>query len=191
MSTEDIRQAKVEAAENAIKRRLRAKGLAEGESAELAKIGARALAAFAHPAPAVCGVSNPGGQPCTKPKGHPKGHDDAVYGPPQPAPDAGGEWRVSDNNPRDVMCGHDYIAIATSKKHATRIVSDHTQAAAVPKLVEALIELAVRAEFSLTTPGFIRDRRELQRATDAAKNLVAAVRESTTQLQDPPREDGE
>lgn len=29
-----------------------------------------------------CGVANPGGQPCTKPKGHPKQHDPHSYGPP-------------------------------------------------------------------------------------------------------------
>ena|ERR1043165_2837081 len=42
-----------------------------------------------------CGVANPGGQPCTKPKGHLKGHDPESYGP-QPAPDAEGEWRIDE-----------------------------------------------------------------------------------------------
>jgi hypothetical protein len=66
---------------------------------------------------------------------------------PQPAPDAGGEWRIV--NPdgavvRIVAGENDTITTVTGETRAERqlkaaqIISNHKQAAAVPKLVEAL-----------------------------------------------------
>jgi hypothetical protein len=93
----------------------------------------------------VCGVANPGGVPCTKPKGHEVGHDMASYGPEtptQPAP-AGGEWRVE----AEPVHGWRVIESATGRKvagniyyeeDARQIVAEHN---AMPKLVEALQEL--------------------------------------------------
>lgn len=36
-------------------------------------------------------------------------------------------WRLSENNPADVMCEYDYIAIGTTRKHAEQIVTEHNQ----------------------------------------------------------------
>jgi hypothetical protein len=66
---------------------------------------------------------------------------------PQPAPGAEGEWRVVNRDGaviRIVEAENDTIATVTGdtraerQRKAARIVSDHTLAASVPKLVEAL-----------------------------------------------------
>src|SRR5688572_29131733 len=76
---------------------------------------------------------------------------------PQPAPDAEGDWRVDDQGShrnritiRDekgrfsIYClygtfeGSEPVSIEEAQKQAAQIVSDHTLAASVPKLVEAL-----------------------------------------------------
>lgn len=36
-------------------------------------------------------------------------------------------WRLSGNNPADIMCEYDYIAIGTTRKHASQIVTEHNQ----------------------------------------------------------------
>lgn len=50
-------------------------------------------------------------------------------------------WTLSTNNPSDVKCDYDYIASASTHKHAKQIVRDHARAALVPGLVEALREV--------------------------------------------------
>lgn len=47
------------------------------------------------------------------------------------------EWKTCTNNPADVKCDYDYIALATTRKHAAQIVSDHRLAALVPQLEKA------------------------------------------------------
>jgi hypothetical protein len=63
---------------------------------------------------------------------------------------SGREWTLSETNPSDVKCGYDYIASATTRKHATQIVADHRLAGLVPGLVETL-DLVQRLLASQTT----------------------------------------
>jgi hypothetical protein len=97
---------------------------------------------------------------------------------PQPAPDADGEcWeqrgrdvfalRPTMDRGRVVATRYRSVATAQHEDLAARIVSDHTQAAAVPKLVEALKALKKRAEFALATPSLIRGRDELKAAVES------------------------
>ena len=89
---------------------------------------------------------------------------------------AEGEWRVvhdaktshPDNwHIRDGYNG-DCLAHAGTERIAAQIVSDHKAAKSQALLVEALREITARAQFALTTPGFIKGRDELQKAVGAA-----------------------
>jgi hypothetical protein len=91
----------------------------------------------------------------------------------QPIPDTEGEWRV---DPESIH-GWRVIDGATERRivgevyfeeDARQIAADHKAAKSQVLLVEALREIIERAQFALTTPGFIRGRDELQKAVDAA-----------------------
>src|ERR1043165_4470463 len=154
MTTDDIRQAKVEAAERVIEDRLRAMGLSPQDSDELARLGANALRLEAQPTLTysdkpwffcahgehdLCDqkVLLPGNKlercPC-------ECHQ-TTQQPPQPAPD-GGEWRVGGKFVSDceetlsgmyAVYGEDgrFIAGFSDKEEAAQIVAEHN---AVPKL---------------------------------------------------------
>ena len=115
---------------------------------------------------------------------------------PQPAPETGGEWRLSSAMVNDIMYRDHFAAsgkkpvcidtsegdtgrthyaaviVCTGKEHAAQIVADHNQTRA---LVEVLTAMKLRAEFALSTPGFIRGRDELQNAVHVADAALAAA----------------
>jgi len=114
----------------------------------------------------------------------------------QPALDAEGEWRVGSNDPSTVMRDHDYIALATSRKHAAQIVRDHS---AVPKLVKALTSERGHVEALLTehkdhvrqvqsVPCSADWCRMCEFLTSRLRTIDAAL--TSAQIQDPPRNEG-
>jgi hypothetical protein len=90
----------------------------------------------------------------------------------QPIPDTEGEWRVEampTHGWRVVdATGQEIVADVYREEDAAQIISDHKAAKSQALLVEALRDITARAQFALTTPGFIRGRDELQKAVDAA-----------------------
>jgi len=87
-----------------------------------------------------CGIANPGGQPCTMPKGHKGGHDLGAYGPPMTD-----SWSIFLHYPKRILDQTGVVvAEAQSDQTAQRIVDEHNAAA---KLVEALELAAKRIDF--------------------------------------------